>query len=101
MSTRNTAAWVHGVSQYAKNQNCTCTRSTCFKSTVGLLVPVLNPTTQMDGLSVCWCCGKPGHLKAFCTAKLIHEKEADQLNVSFVAIGIRVLQGYGVKCTGF
>ena len=43
--------------------------------------------TKMYGLSVCWCCGRPGHLKAFCTAKLIHGKEADQLNVSFVAIG--------------
>ena len=42
-------------------------------------------TTQGD---VCWRCGKPGHLKAFCTAKPLRGKEADQANIAFAAIGI-------------
>ena len=38
MSIHDTVAWVHGVLQCAKNQNCTR-----FKSTAGLPIPVLNP----------------------------------------------------------
>jgi hypothetical protein len=41
--TRDTAAWVRGVSWCGKNQHRTRTRGTCFKSTAGLPVPVLNP----------------------------------------------------------
>ena len=43
MSTRDTAARVHGVSWCAKNQNHTCTCGTRFKSTAGLPAPILNP----------------------------------------------------------
>ena len=43
MSTHDTTAQVRGVSWCAKNQNHTCTHGTCFKSTTGLPVPVLNP----------------------------------------------------------
>ena len=44
MGTRDTAARVRGVSRCAKNRYRTRTRRTRFKSTVGLPVPVLNPT---------------------------------------------------------
>jgi len=43
MNTCNTAVWVHGVSQCAKNQNCTHTHGTRFGNTTGLPVPVTNP----------------------------------------------------------
>ena len=43
--------------------------------------------TQGD-VSVCWRCGMPGHLKAFCTTKPIRGKGSDQANVAFAAIGI-------------
>ena len=42
MGTRNTAAWVRGVSRCAKNLDRTRTRGTRFGSTAGLTVPVLN-----------------------------------------------------------
>ena len=38
--------------------------------------------TQGDGPTMCWCCGKLGHLKVFCTVKPICGKEADHVNVS-------------------
>src|ERR1700683_3138361 len=44
--------------------------------------------TQGDGPTMCWRCGKPGHLKAFCTAKPIRGKEADHANVALAAIGL-------------
>jgi hypothetical protein len=40
--------------------------------------------TQGDGPIMCWRCGKPGHLKAFCTVKPIHRKEADHANVAWL-----------------
>jgi len=45
-NTCNTMAWVHGVSQCAKIQNHTCSHGTCFGNTMGIPVPVLNPTRQ-------------------------------------------------------
>ena len=44
--------------------------------------------THGDGSAVCWRCGKPGHLKAFCTAKPLRGKGTDQANVAFAAIGL-------------
>ena len=41
--------------------------------------------TQSGG-SVFWCCGKAGHIKAFCTAKPIRGKAVEQANVTLVAI---------------
>ena len=41
--TCDTMAQVRGVSWCGKNQNCTHTHGTHFKSTVGLPIPVLNP----------------------------------------------------------
>ena len=45
---------------------------------------------QVDGRAVCWRCGKPGHLKAFCTAKPLRGKGSDQANVASAAIGIGI-----------
>ena len=42
MGTRDTAARVRGVSWCAKNLDRTRTHGTCFGSTAGLTVPVLN-----------------------------------------------------------
>jgi uncharacterized short protein YbdD (DUF466 family) len=42
-------------------------------------------TTQRDGPTVCWRCGKPGHVKAFCKEKPIRGQGSDQANM---AIGI-------------
>jgi len=43
--------------------------------------------TQSGG-SVFWCCGKAGHIKAFCTAKPIRGKAVEQANVALAAIGL-------------
>jgi hypothetical protein len=38
--------------------------------------------------TICWHCGKPGHLKAFCTVKPICGKEANHVNVTLAPIGL-------------
>ena len=53
MSTHDTAAQVHSVLWCAKIRNRTCTHGTHFGGTVGLPVPVLNPTfTNMINLNI-------------------------------------------------
>jgi hypothetical protein len=51
VNTRNTAAWLRGVSQRAKNQHCTHTRDTHFGSTAGKPVPMRYPNQR--GLLMC------------------------------------------------
>ena len=43
--------------------------------------------TQGDGPVICWRCGKPGHVRASCTAEPIHGRGTDHVNVTFAAIG--------------
>jgi hypothetical protein len=38
-----------------------------------------------NGPCICWCCGKTGHIKAFCKEKLIRGCESRQANVAFSA----------------
>ena len=33
----------------------------------------------------CWCCGKTGHIKAFCKEKVIRGSETGEANVAFTA----------------
>ena len=58
MGTRDTAAWVRGVSRCAKNLDRTCTRGTRFGSTVGLTVPVLNANDGHECPDVVEACQK-------------------------------------------
>ena len=44
--------------------------------------------TQGDWPTMCWRCGKLGHLKAFCMARPICGKEAGHVNVAMAAIGL-------------
>jgi hypothetical protein len=48
MNTCNTAVQVHGVLRCAKIQYCTHTHVTHFGNTVGLPVPALKPTDQLQ-----------------------------------------------------
>ena len=47
VNTRDTVVRVHGVSWCAKNLDHTWTCSTCFESTMGLTVPVLNASFRI------------------------------------------------------
>jgi hypothetical protein len=38
-----------------------------------------------DSPRVCWCCGKTGHVKAFCKEKTIRGGESEQVNVALSA----------------
>jgi len=43
---------------------------------------------QRDGPTTCWCCGKTGHVKAFCTEKPLRGPGSDKANMAFAAVGI-------------
>lgn len=44
--------------------------------------------THGDRPTVCWCCSKPGHIKAFCKENPIQGQGSDQENMAMAAIGI-------------
>jgi hypothetical protein len=56
--------------------------------------------TQGDGPAICWRCGKPGHVRAFCTAAPIRGKGADHANVAFSTIGIDSDDEYLTQVSG-
>ena len=43
---------------------------------------------QRDGPTMCWRCGKTGHVKAFCKEKPLRGPGSDEANAAFAAIGI-------------
>ena len=50
-------------------------------------IKVKKEDCQGDGPVICWCCGIPGHFRAFCTAESICGRGTDHVNVAFTAIG--------------